>query len=358
MLAMPDMIWTGTFGKLKVLSTSFLSKDFLLNLTRLKDVKEVAQALESTWYAPYIEEAGAKYSLPDQVEVALNRHLVNLNSLALNSAPPYDKNAVRSYLAKWDVYNIELVLAAKSVGRSIGETEAFLVSSRNIPVGFAGGLISFSELRSLLELPDVESVVESLVKYGYGAVLLQRLPDYQKSRDLGVLSGALYSEYYSKLLWELRFKRGDEGVLREYVKAEITKRNLLNFFKAREAGVERERLEKHLVDGGLVPTQSILELYFTPLTEVAQRLQGVFNLSDALQAYESTRNIAELEVALDRELASRYVSKMRASSMSSVYVFWFMIQAEYERSNIRRIVYGKHYGLSEENIRRLLLLVE
>src|SRR5579875_2229009 len=187
---MPDMIWTGTFGKLKVLSTSFLSKEFLLNLTRLKDVKEVAQALESTWYAPYIEEAGAKYSLPDQVEVALNRHLVNLNSLALNSAPPYDKNAVRSYLAKWDVYNIELVLAAKSVGRSIGETEAFLVSSRNIPVGFAGGLISFSELRSLLELPDVDSVVESLVKYGYGAVLLQRLPDYQKSRDLGVLSGA------------------------------------------------------------------------------------------------------------------------------------------------------------------------
>jgi vacuolar-type H+-ATPase subunit C/Vma6 len=35
-----------------------------------------------------------------------------------------------------------------------------------------------------------------------------------------------------------------------------------------------------------------------------------------------------------------------------------MIQAEYERSNVRRIVYGKHYGLSEENIRRLLLLVE
>ncbi len=81
-------------------------------------------------------------------------------------------------------------------------------------------------------------------------------------------------------------------------------------------------------------------------------------MSDALQAYESTKNIAELEVALDRELATRYVNRMRASSMSSVYVFWFMIQAEYERSNIRRIVYGKHYGLSEENIRRLLLLVE
>ncbi|MEM3798701.1 MAG: V-type ATPase subunit [Thermoprotei archaeon] len=355
---MPDMIWTGTFGKLKVLSTSFLSKEFLLSLARLKDVKEVVQALESTWYAPYIEEAGAKYSPPDQVEVALNRHLVVLNSFALNSAPPYDKNTVRAYLSKWDVYNIELILAAKSVGRSIGETEAFLVSSRNMPVGVAGGLIPFSELRSLLELPDVEAVVESLVKYGYGAVLLQRLPDYQKSRDLGVLSGALYSEYYSKLLWELRFRRGDEGVLREYVRAEIAKRNILNFFKAREAGVERERLEKHLVDGGLIPTQSVLELYTTPTAEVGQKLQGVFNIGDALQAYESTKNLAELEVALDRELGARYVGRMRSSSLSTVYVFWFLLQAEYERNNIRRIVYGKHYGLSEENIRRLLLLVE
>lgn len=355
---MPDMIWTGTYGKLKVKSTSFLSKDFLLGLVRMKDVKEIAQALEATWYAPYIEEAASRYPLPDQIEVALNRHLVDMNALVLNAAPPYDKNAVRAYLAKWDIYNIELILAAKSVGKTISETEAFLVSSRNIPVGVAGSLIPFSELRSLLELPDVESVVESLVKYGYGAILLQKLPDYQRTRDLGVLSGALYGEYYSKLLWELRFKRGDEGVLREYVRAEIAKRNLLNFFKAREAGIERERLEKHLVEGGLIPVQTVLELYSTPLPEVAQRLQGVFDLAEPLKQYESSHNLAELEVALDRELVSKYVVKMRSSPLSSVYVFWFILQAEYERANIRRIVYGKHYGLSEENIRRLLLFVE
>lgn len=353
---MPDMIWTGTYGKLKVKSTSFLSDEFLLSLVKMKDVKEIAQALASTWYAPYIEEAGSKYPLPDQIEVALNRHLVDLNALALNSAPPYDKNAVRAYLAKWDVYNIELLLAAKSMGKTIGETEAFLVSSRNIPVGVAGSLIPFSELRSLLELPDVQAIAEALVKYGYGAILLQKLPDYQKTRDLGVLSAALYQEYYSRLLWELRFKRGDEGVLREYVRAEITKRNLLNLFKAREAGIERERLAKHLVEGGLTPAQAILELYATPISEVAQRLQGAFNLAQPLQEYESSRNLAELEVALDREIATRYVARMRASPLSSVYVFWFMLKAEYERANIRRIVYGKHYGLSEENIRRLLLL--
>jgi V/A-type H+-transporting ATPase subunit C len=355
---MPDMIWTGTYGKLKVLSTSFLSKDFLLGLLRLKDVSEVAQALESTWYAPYLEEAAAKFGLPEQVEVALNRHLVFLNSVALSSAPPYDRNAVRAYLARWDVYNIELVLAAKAVGRGILETEAFLVSSRNIPVSVAGALIPFSEYKSFLELPDVESIVEALVKYGYGAILLQRLPDYQKARDLGVLSAALYGEYYSKLLWELRFRRGDEGVLRDYLRAEITKRNLLNLFKAREAGVDRDKLAKHLVEGGTIPVQGVLELYSMPMGDVAQKLQGVFDLAEALQVYQSNGNLAELEVAIDRQLASRYVSKMRASSMSSVYVFWFLIQSDYERSNIRRVVYGKHYGLSEENIRRLLLLGE
>src|SRR5208282_2829301 len=110
---------------------------------------------------------------------------------------------------RWDIENIELILAAKALGRTLEQTEAFLVSARNLPVGLASSVIPLSELRAMVQQPDVEAVINYLVKYGYGAVLLQQLGDFRKSGDLGVFSGALQNLYYTRLLWELRFLQGD-----------------------------------------------------------------------------------------------------------------------------------------------------
>jgi V/A-type H+-transporting ATPase subunit C len=353
---MPNSIWTGAYGRLKALSTNFLSKEQLTSLIRLRDSKEIAESLESTWYRSDIEAAASVYGPPELVEVALNRHLVAVNNLAVTVSPPYGKAPVLAYLAKWDIYNIELILAAKSVGRTVEQTEPYLVSSRNIPVGLAGGTVSLGELKTLLNQPDVESVMNYLVKYGYGASLLQHLPEYQTSRDLGVLSAVLQNHYYSKLLWELRFLRGDEGVLREYIKAEITKKNLLTLLKARESNLSREVVSKHLIEGGLIGIQSLMEAYSAPtLSELVQKFEPWFNLNEAVERYQKNRNLSEIEVAMDRVIVQRNMRSMKNNSLSVSSVLAFVLQAEYERENIRRIVYGRHYGLSEEDINPLLL---
>ena len=46
-----------SFGVLKVLSTNFLTKNQLYDLARAKDVAEIAQRLEQTWYGKDIETA-------------------------------------------------------------------------------------------------------------------------------------------------------------------------------------------------------------------------------------------------------------------------------------------------------------
>ncbi|MEM3267548.1 MAG: V-type ATPase subunit, partial [Conexivisphaerales archaeon] len=220
---MLEVMYSAAFGRLRSLSLDFLSKDFLLNLARMEDPSEIAEALESTWYRSDIESAASMYSPPELIEVAVNKHLIFVNRLAVSVVPLFGKNAMLAYLSKWDIENIELILAAKSLGRSLEETEPFLVSSRNLPVGIAGNVIPYSDLKLLLQQPDIEAVVNQLVKYGYGAVLLQELSDFRRSGDLGSFTAALQKYYYQRLLWELRFFRGDEILLREYVKAEIAK---------------------------------------------------------------------------------------------------------------------------------------
>ncbi|PSN83687.1 hypothetical protein B9P99_03075 [Candidatus Marsarchaeota G1 archaeon OSP_B] len=355
---MPDLIWTGAYGRLKAIFPSFLSNEFLLKLVKMSSVREIADALENTWYKEHIEAAAAMYELPELIEVALNRHLVRMNTLALNATPPYEKRIILSYLSKWDIENINLILAAKALGKSVSETEGFLVSPRNFPVGLSGQTIPFEELRSLLSQPDLVSVINSLVKYGFGTVLLQQLSKYQKTLDLGVFGAALQNYYYSNLLWSLRFVHGNEGPIREYVRAEITKLNFLNLVKARLAGINRETLRFHLIEGGFLSEQALLEAYSSPsVSDMVQRFDVYFNLSEAYERFANSGNLSELEVAVDRAIASKFLTPLKTSAPSAAFTLYFLFRVEKERENIRRIVYGKHYSLPEENISSSLLLI-
>lgn len=344
------------FGTLKVQSLNFLTKDQLFDLARSKDAKEIAEKLENTWYRQDIESAASLYKPPELIEVAVNRHLVTINKYAIQACPVFGKSALQAYLAKWDVENIELIIAAKSLGRPLEQTEAFLVSSRNLPVGLSSAVIPLNELHSLLQQPDVDSIINYLVKYGYGAVLMQQLGEFRKTGDLGVFSSALQNFYYSRLLMELRFFQGDEGALREYIRAEISKRNLLNLLKSRESKLDRETFARHLIDGGLVGKEGLLESYSSPdLGEVVKRFDPWLDIAPAVEKYSQAGNLTEFEVALDRLIVSKYLNRFRSLSISLTPVFAFVFQAEFERQNIRRITYAKQYGMSEEYIKSIIL---
>ena len=348
--------YSGAFGRLMAMSLDFLTKEQLHELVRARDVAEIAQRLEATWYKDDIEEAAAAHKPPELIEIAVNRHLVNLNGIAVEVSPSGGRRILEAYLAKWDIENIELILAAKSLGRSLEETEAFLVSRRSLPGSESTSAIPMSELQVLLEQSDIEAVINSLVKYGYGAVLLQQLSEFRKSGDLGVFSGALQNLYYARLLWALRFVHGDEGVLREYIRAEITKRDILNLLKSKQSNLDRDVVSRHLIDGGLISQASLLDSYTSPdIGDAVKKLEPWFNLSEAFEKYRQTLDLTEFEVAIDKLIVARYLTDLRSMALSLTAVFAFIFQAEMERQNIRRITYAKQYGMTEDYINSVLL---
>jgi V/A-type H+/Na+-transporting ATPase subunit C len=349
--------WPSSSGTLKVESLNFLTKDQLSQLAKAEDVKHIAELLESTWYRPYIEEAASEYKMPEAIEVAVNRHLIDVNKTAVRVCSMFHKNALLAYLSKWDIENIELVIAAKSLGRTLEQAAPFLVSTRNVPVSLSSSQISFSELNALLQQPDVEAVLNSLVKYGYGSVLLAQLGNFRKSGDLGVFSSALHNLYYSRLLWELRFLQGDEGVIREFVRAQIAERNILTLLKSREVKLDKEIFSQHLVSNGLIPLDSLLEAYSSPsMGDIVKRMEPWFDLSSALEKYGRNGDLTEFEVSMDKLIVSKYIAKFRSFSISLATIFAFVLQAEVERQNIRRITYAKQYRMTEEYIWSIVLL--
>jgi len=149
-MEMTTSSYSSSYGRLQAISINFLSKDFIESLVKAEDVNEVSRLLESTWYGPEIDRAAAMYTPPELLEVAINRHLVEVNKIALEATPFSGKQAIRAYFSKWDIHNIELILSSKVIGRTITETEPFLVSSRNFPAGITAGNIPHDEMKIIL----------------------------------------------------------------------------------------------------------------------------------------------------------------------------------------------------------------
>ncbi len=354
---MPTSQYASSFGRLQAISLSLLSKEEMQNLMKAKDEAEMVKSLGSTWYKSEIEKAATIFKESDLLEVALNRHLVYINKIALEATPFNGKSAIRAYLSKWDIYNIELILSAKSMGRPISETESFLVSSRNVPAGISAGNISHDEMKIILSQTGVDGVVNQLVKYNYGTVLMQHLETYQKTGDLGPMMSALQTFYYHNLLESLKFFQGDEGLIRDFIRAEIDKKNVLSLLKAKESDLDKEIVSRHVIEGGKMTKNELLDIYNAKdVSEIVGRIENRFMLVNALAQYKKSNSLIDFEVALDKFINSEYVKKLKNIALSIGTIFYFIINTEHERENIKRIAYGKRYNLSTDYINSLLLI--
>ena len=349
--------YASSFGRLQSIAINFLPEDFLQNMLKANNVTEMVKQLESTWYGEEIKKAASVYKDAALLEVALNRHIVETNRIISEATPFAGKNAVRTYLSKWDLYNIELILSSKAMGREISQTESLLVSSRNVPAGIAAGNISHDEIKIILAETTVDGVVNKLTKYDYGVVLMKHLDEFQKTGDLGPMMSALHESYFQKLLESLRFFQGDEGAIRELVRAEIDKKNLLNLLKAKESNLEKDIVSKHLIEGGRISTKELLDSYeVKDVVEMVGRFDSYFKLTDSIEQYKISKSLIDFEVGITKNIFENNVKKLRNIALSIGNIFYFIFRAEIEHENLKRITYGKRYEISNDKIKEMLLI--
>ncbi len=349
--------YSSSFGRLQSISISFLSEEFVVNLLKASDVNDMIKQLESTWYGQEIKNSASVYKEAALLEVAINRHLVETNRIISEATPFGGKNAIRAYLSKWDLYNIELILSSKAMGREITETESLLVSSRNVPAGVAAGNISHDEIKIILSETTVDGVVNKLTKYDYGVILMKYLDDFQKTGDLGPMMSALHGSYYQQLLESIKFFQGDEGSIRELIRAEIDKKNILNLLKAKESNLEKEIVAKHLIEGGRISSKELLDTYESKdVTEIISRLDSYFKLTDTVEQYKTSNNLIDFEIGLTKLIFENYVKKLRNIALSVGNIFYFIYRAEIEHENLKRIAYGRRYDLPIDKIKEMLLI--
>ncbi len=349
--------YAGALGRIKPHLTEFLGAETYPRLLGSHDLGEVAKILESGPYGPEILKAAVTLQGAPMIEAAVNATFAGRTLHAYNAGSFAGRPIVGLYLQRWDIENLSVILSGKARGKLVGTDEHRLVSWRERPAGVPAGSMTLDDLRGLIEQPTIEASMAYLVRFGYGPTLLPLGETFARTGDIFPLVQALEIDYYERLFARLRFFQGDEWVVREYLRVEVDHRNVLLLLKAKEAGLAAGDVAGRWIPGGSLAEASAPELLgAAEVTELVANLAARFPpISQGLDAYRATHTLAGFESSLRKERLRQATARMRAYPVSLAILMVFLLLAECERADLRRIVYGTLYGVAREEIAADLL---
>lgn len=349
--------YASALGRLKPEFTSFLSRETFSTLLGARDTNDLAKLLEPTAYAQDIVRARATHPGDAMLEVAINRTFVRRNRHAYDASPFAGRPVVAAYLARWDIENIELILSSKATGRTVTETEDHLVSSRDIPAGLYAGVMTLDDFRLLLSQPTLEATAAALVQFGYGATILPLVEAFERTRDVFPILHALDRAYYRNVLSTARFFQGDEWAVRAFLAEEIDARNALLLLKGKNSDLPLDQVVGGWLDGGAFAVTGASDLYSARgVPELAERLSENFpSIVQGTEEYRTGHSLVGFEVALERDRAQREIKRLATYPLSLSVIFAYLLRNELERDDLRRLAFGKLYGLSPERLGALLV---
>ncbi|HYA11174.1 MAG TPA: V-type ATPase subunit [Thermoplasmata archaeon] len=349
--------YASALGRLEPEFPAFLSKEMYATLLHGKDYADLAKLLETTPYADSIVQARTTHPGASMVEIAINRTFVRRNRRAYEATPYAGRRVVAAYLGRWDIQNIELILSSKVNHRPVTETEDHLVSSRDIPAGLYAGVMTLDDFRLLLSQPSVEATVAALTQFGYGATVLPFLEAFERTHDIFPILAALDRQYYQDVGSAARFFQGDEWVVRGLLASEIDVRNALLLLKAKRSDLPWTEVGSRWIPGGSLREEAAADLYAARgVPELAERLAERFpSVVEGTEEFRAAGNLSGYEAALQRDRAARELKRLRTYPLSLAVIFAYLLRSEVERGDLRRLAFGRLYGLSVGRLEKLLV---
>ena len=316
------------------------------------DLAEIGRFMGEGQYRKEVDELSSRFSGVDLIENATYLNMARSFRDVLNFTEGQLHDMLRSYLARWDVWNAKTVMRGKSFGAGWEEVSEELVPAGALDVAFFSSLFNCSTMEEMVELlvraaPGEELSLGNLL-HGGGR---PSLADIENAMDRG---------YYAALLGSVHGNSPADRLFRRYIATEIDIVNLKTLFKLKFEGVSLDKVQELLIHGGQeLPVAALTKLaaaesFETFLGELAgtRMFEGI---RDAAGRVKDHGSLNEVLLALDRELAARARQFSHLYPLSVLPVIDYLLRKKIEVDNLRAIARGKQSGLTEEEIKSLLV---
>lgn len=345
-------------SRVRALKGLLLSKPQFMELLKVNSLDSVMELLQKSGYSSDFSAGAALSSGLTLFELALSRNFSRNISKILKFAPKKDFAAISSLLVKFDLINLKTLIHARKSKKPYSQIQQYLLS--------VGG-ISESEFQRILSC-DERNLSSEVFRTNFGKfILLQSKTDSRFSRGVSLLRESLKnsSEFlknenlidgfiYSLIDSALETSSKDMSLIRSLLSWEVDLKNAMIVLRMRSKGIDFSKIKKVLI-----PSGSVSESFAFKIFEAKEHQSVVSVLKNKFSdlAISNYSELSELEIALEKNLNVQKSKAFHRSILSSAVIAGFIFLKETEVSNLRKIAVSKEFGLTNEKVENMIVVI-
>lgn len=335
--------------RVKAMEAKLVKGPTMQEIARAKDVSSMLAVLFHTDYEKSIAEFGGMSIRTDLMDFALSKNFAERVSKLVSITPKKDRDLVRAVTAKWDLYNVKLVIQAKERGLKYDDIAGSVIDNRP----FTAALVK--EAMGKDSIDDALIMLVTWAPSAYARMLKDALRAYRKGRNAAEAIEQMDSDYYALLSKSVKQVEAVDAGAARILRMDIDMKNALTTLKAKRLGMEYKDFERTLIKGGTVKGRVTPHVYTSSgsVEELAPKLKA-FDLKTAVALYEQDKRIIHLEVGMKNQMLRESVHLVRHSVLSFGAIVAYVYLKELEMATLRALLKGKQYGLNEAEMEELM----
>ena len=331
-------------ARVKAMEAKLVRRETLVEMMKLEDINAILAKLLQTDYRSYIEEFGDMAKRMDIVDFALNRSLAASVEKLVKITPKGQQGMMGRMVGMWDIYNIKLILYAKSMNRNFDYLSKYLVGTNNFSKNF---------VKELLDTPNIEVTASRLAKLGYGEEVKAAMAAYKKTGNITEANAAIDRVFYERLGGTIAELEKTSKEAAHLVRLNIDMTNILTLLRAKRYGMAPTKVKELLISNGMTPADKLMKVYdgSKDIKEIIGKVKS-FDLKKTLERYESdkVKHMLLFEIGMKNQIFKKALSLLRHSVLSFSVLLGYFYLKEIEVFTLRISIMGRMHGLTSEEI--------
>ncbi|MEW6721693.1 MAG: V-type ATPase subunit [Candidatus Micrarchaeota archaeon] len=345
-------------ARVRAMRGLLLRTSALDELIRVGTIEGMVELLQRTGYKNDLSGAGISYAGSALIETAASRNFSRTVRKLIRITPESDRMALKALLIRWDLLNIKTMMHAKRIGRSYEEVRPHL---------FEVGGLSEDDFRRIMKA-DPGNLLKELRRTELGRKMLsmsagklnrqmkESFSNAFRSLDTFMQMESVTDAYMFIFMDEALAESGGKEMesVRSILRREIDAKNVMIIERLKKHSSSREKILGTLIHGGTLGDQLIGRLI------EAKDLNATLGIIRSKFPQLDTKDkltLAELEIALEKSIAAQKVLAFHRAILSAGVIIGFLLLKEEEINNLRKIAKGKEFGMSEQEVRSMLVVV-
>ncbi len=335
-------------ARVKAMEAKLLDRSTMQNILNAKDPSTILSILFQTEYKKSISEYGGLNIKTELIDFALSKNLAENVGKLVTITPTTQRKITRALVGKWDLYNVRLALEAKD--RRVGYDA---ISSQVIDYGPYNAAF----IKEVLREETIEGMLAKfLINSPYVDILQGALETYRKSKSMVETVARMDELYYDALesvLLSLKNLHYESGMI---LKMDIDMKNVMMLLRAKKAALKFADVASSLIDRGSMDKKT-LESIFNGSADVEAMVGQIknFDLKEALAVYKTSKRMLAFEIGMRNTIFVTSLALLKHSILSYGTIVGYIYLKEIEIFTLRILIKAKFYGLSKEEIARLMV---